>query len=118
MIRIPKDRISKLPSAYAFDVWSTPHTVAGDDLIFADKDIEPVVLRHDPGRLAGKAVALATEEVQGIISGRLAACTACEWNHDWICQHPGCLPCAQTKLPGRLKAMLERPAYQCPAGRF
>ena len=118
MIRIPKDRISKLPSAYAADVLATPHTDAGDHLIFADKDIERVVLRHAPERLAGKAIALATEEVRGIISGRIAACTPCAWNHDWICEHPGCLPCAQRKLPGRLKSMLERVEYQCPAGRF
>jgi hypothetical protein len=51
------------------------------------------------------------------IAGIETICEACPWNMDWICQHPGCLPCKQ-RAAGGLKAIITQPGSHCPAGKW
>ena len=44
-------------------------------------------------------------------------CTGCAWNKDWICEHLGCLPCAQRRIGG-LKAQIRLQGSVCPAAKW
>ncbi len=44
-------------------------------------------------------------------------CAQCDWNQDWICQHPGCLPCRQHK-EGGLRAVIAIAVSTCPDGKW
>jgi hypothetical protein len=46
-----------------------------------------------------------------------AICTACSWNINWICEHPGCKPCRQRRAGG-LKSLITDPNARCPAGEW
>ncbi|MEI8290352.1 MAG: hypothetical protein WCH99_12850 [Verrucomicrobiota bacterium] len=118
MIRVPIERISRLPAGYAGDLRQASIKEESGFMWFQAAALQTVVDRHEPGRLGGKAISLHTEEVKVLVSGRMAACSGCDWNHEWICEHVGCKPCQQRKLAGGLKTMLERADYRCPAGKF
>lgn len=49
-----------------------------------------------------------------LIAHREAVCEACQWNVDWICEHPGCLPCRQRRAGGLCARLRQRDAT-CPA---
>ena len=46
-----------------------------------------------------------------------AICSTCQWNINWICEHPGCKPCRQRRAGG-LKGLILDPTAHCPAGKW
>jgi len=53
------------------------------------------------------------------VSARMTICEQCPWQLDWVCQHPGCDVCPhKQKSSAPLKALLESPAFRCPAKKF
>lgn len=44
-------------------------------------------------------------------------CERCQWNVDWVCEHPGCLPCRQRRSGGLTAHFIDR-AFQCPAKKW
>jgi hypothetical protein len=49
----------------------------------------------------------------------MSICQSCPWQLDWVCEHPDCAVCPhKQKSSAPLKALLESPAFRCPAKKF
>ena len=62
--------------------------------------------------LAGSAI---RSEKQ--IAAIVYICSSCQWQIEWICEHPGCRPCKQ-RVSGGLKALIPSPYSRCSAGKW
>ena len=62
--------------------------------------------------LAGASIR-SNEQIAAII----AICSACQWQIEWICEHPGCRPCKQ-RVSGGLKALIPSSYSRCAAGKW
>ena len=75
--------------------------------------------RQRGGGLSGLAPVPAV--VRGVPPADLAEkrriCAGCSWNVDWICEHPGCLPCRQRQAGG-LRIALEIASFRCAARKW
>jgi hypothetical protein len=52
---------------------------------------------------------------------RAMACTSCQWNVEWVCEHIGCQTCsgAQKRLRFQpLMDFLSNPQFHCPLNKF
>jgi len=65
-----------------------------------------------PKFLAGSAVR-SEDQIAAII----AICSACQWQMEWICEHPGCRPCKQ-RVAGGLKTLIPSSYSHCAAGKW
>ena len=62
--------------------------------------------------LAGSAIR-SEEQIAAIVY----ICSSCQWQIEWICEHPGCRPCKQ-RVSGGLKALIPSPYSRCSAGKW
>ena len=62
--------------------------------------------------LAGSAIR-SEEQIAAIVY----ICSSCQWQIEWICEHPGCRPCKQ-RVAGGLKALIPSPYSRCSAGKW
>ena len=62
--------------------------------------------------LAGSAIR-SEEQIAAIVY----ICSSCQWQIEWICEHPGCRPCKQ-RVAGGLKALIPSSYSHCAAGKW
>ena len=72
---------------------------------------------HSMSRGPARVIPTGTASVS--MKERIAVCSACQWNVNWICEHPGCRPCpARQRAVGGLSALLPMRVFRCPIGKF
>jgi hypothetical protein len=74
-------------------------------------------MRLSPGAATVIPVKVQSQRTEPEQARLQAICAACKWNVNWICEHPGCLPCQQ-RQSGGLKKMIVSPNFHCTAGYF
>ena len=74
------------------------------------------LLEDLPSAPPNPAPAPATRQTETVATIE-SICGKCEWNVDWVCEHPGCQPCRQ-RPAGGLKAMIASAGARCPAAKW
>ena len=98
-----KAAAAQMPEGYVAEVMAAG-VVDGEHLIISDADYLRLTLKYAPLK-------------KDFTAERETICAGCEWNVNWICEHPGCQPCRQ-RLAGGLKRMITSPGSRCPESKW